>query len=35
MFKDKKLDGSMIDTAHGAPLVTDPRAQLLRTSARR
>jgi hypothetical protein len=35
MFKDKNLDGSMIETAHGAPLVTDHRARLLRTSARR
>jgi hypothetical protein len=35
MFKDKNLDGSMVETAHGAPLVTDPQAHLLRTSARR
>jgi hypothetical protein len=34
-FKDKNLDGSMIEMAYGAPLVTDPRAILLRTSARR
>jgi len=24
MFKDKNLDGSMIEMAYGAPLVTDP-----------
>jgi hypothetical protein len=35
IFKDKNLDGSMIEMAYGAPLVNDPRAHLLRTSARR